>query len=199
MSSDKAGCATPTLVTFAARLGRVCQHDAALRQRNRRSHASAALQLNCHNYYVFRNGTNCDLQQPTQRLTGGIREPMVAGAFPYERCCAHPFPSASNKGNPGRNRDRGPEARPQQQHTAGYDPTRSPCPTWIVLSFEHLRARLLPFSSVDSERTSTAVDNVAYVILTLTGENAAGLRRRENQNRTRMRFSGHRLRIKIRI
>ena len=228
-SSEDVGCSTPTLVTFEApltppawlfcfclicwapevpvpgsraldqQIASGCALQGKAQQHNRRSHASAALPLNCQNYYVFQTQTNYDLQRVTKRLTGGIREPTVAGAVPHESCYAHLLLSTPNRGNPGRNRDRGPEARPQQQHTAGYDPTRSPCPTWIVLSFEHLRARLLPFSSVDSERTSTAVDNVAYVILTSTGENAAALRRRENQNRTRMRFSGHRLRIKIRI
>jgi hypothetical protein len=49
----------------------------------------------------------------------------MAGALPHETCRAPTLPTP-NRGNPGRNRDRGAEARHRQQHTAGYDPTLPP-------------------------------------------------------------------------
>jgi len=99
---------------------------------------------------------NRDLQRVTKRVTDGIREPTVAGAFPHESCCAPLLLSPPNRGNPGRIRDRGPEAQHRQRHTAGYDPTLPPSVLVVGASRMHLQ------------------DDYHLMSLTLKGNNSGG-------------------------
>lgn len=62
----------------------------------------------------------------------------MAGALPHETCRALTLP-ASNRGNPGRNRDREPEAQHGQRHTVGDDPTLPPFVLVVGASKMHLQ------------------------------------------------------------
>ena len=92
-----------------------------------------------------------------KRLTGGGQEPLMAGALPHETCDALTLP-APNRGNPGRIRDRGPEAQHRQRHTAGYDPTLPPFALVVGASRMHLQ------------------DDYHLMSLTLKGNDSSGKR-----------------------
>lgn len=88
----------------------------------------------------------------------------MAGALPHETCRALTLP-APNRGNPGRNRDRGPEARHRQQHTAGYDPTLPPFVLVVGASRMHLQDdyHLMPLTLKGNDSSGKSFPRNSYV------------------------------------